>query len=116
MEALTEQQQYCPVSWMREWLACRARWAVGWTVDAGWLFCSREGRPLSSNTGTHMIKALAKATLGDDTGFSGHCLRIGGASRMYEAGYNAVDIQLVGGWTSDATVTRSCVTCGARDW
>ena len=74
-------------------------------ADEGFVFPvlagSLPGKILPLDAVSKMVKQLARQAGTSEEGFSGHCLRIGGATAMHAAGKTDTEIQVVGGWTSD---------------
>ena len=101
----------CPVATLREWLRRRELWLREIRMlradyaDEGFVFPvlagSLPGKILPLDAVSKMVKQLARQAGTSEEGFSGHCLRIGGATAMHAAGKTDTEIQVVGGWTSD---------------
>jgi integrase len=90
----------CPVALLERWLVVRPVLATrGAHADA--LFVTVAGRPLSRSAISSLV-ARAAAAAGLDGRFSGHSLRIGGATAAARAGASMATVKAVGGWSSDA--------------
>ena len=90
----------CPVTLLRRWLAVRfvlARRGAG--VDS--LFVTVTGTPLSRSAISSLVQRAAAAS-GLEGRFSGHSLRIGGATAAARAGASMATVKSIGGWSSDA--------------
>lgn len=112
MDAATNDKA-CPVRALQRWLGSRVLWAAAQQESRSGVFRdehfvfpalegARAGGQLSEDAVSKIVKELASRTCGSSEGFSGHCLRIGGATAMLLAGKSDSEIMLVGGWTSDA--------------
>ena len=90
----------CPVALLARWAAVRPALAArGLGTDA--LFVTVTGRPLSRPAISALVARAASST-GFDGKFSGHSMRIGGATAAVSAGASMATVKAVGGWSSDA--------------
>ena len=90
----------CPVALLRRWLTVRPVLAArGPGSDA--LFITRTGEPLSRSAISSLVSRAASAA-GYEGRFSGHSLRIGGATAAARGGASMALIKAVGAWTSPA--------------
>ena len=90
----------CPVALLRRWMAVRPALAArGPASDA--LFVTVTGRPLSQAAISSLV-ARAAAAVGLKGTFSGHSMRIGGATAAVGAGASITTVQAIGGWSSNA--------------
>ncbi len=89
----------CPVRLLQRWL--RVRRALATAESEEWLFVSDRGEKMTTTAVTTIVQRAA-ALAGLQGRFSGHSLRIGGASAAMGAGTSLATIQAVGGWSSDA--------------
>jgi integrase len=90
----------CPVVLLRRWLAVRS-FLVRGRSDGVQLFVTSRGKPLSTSSISSIV-ARAASRAGLDGRFSGHSLRIGGATAAMAAGASMAQIKAVGGWASEA--------------
>ena len=88
----------CPVRLLTAQI--EARKTAG-AVETDRVFVGVSGKDLSSSAVTSIIRDMAAAA-GFVGTFSGHSLRIGGASAAMEAGLTADQVKAVGGWKSEA--------------
>lgn len=84
----------CPVAALEAYLRLRGN-------RPGPLFCTRDGRALQSAHVGSVVAAVA-ARGGLQGRWTGHCLRIAGASWAAAAGASIAEVQAVGGWASEA--------------
>ena len=89
--------RHCPVKLSRELI--RRRKAEGAT-DSNLVFVSHSGTSLSSSAVTSIVRRVAELA-GVKGRFSGHSLRIGGASAALAGGLSVDQVKAVGGWKSD---------------
>ena len=89
----------CPVKLLQSLI--RARKAQGAT-DEDLLFIGAAGRPLTTSAVSSVIRRMAEAHGLDPKSFSGHSLRIGGASAALAGGLTVDQVKAVGGWKSAA--------------
>lgn len=87
----------CPVKLLRSLI--KARRAQGAT-DEDLLFIGASGRPLTTSAVTSVIRRMAEMHGLDPKSFSGHSLRIGGASAALAGGLTVDQVKAVGGWRS----------------
>ena len=88
----------CPVKLTREYLVWRA---IKGFAEKEQLFVSEKGGNMSTAGISSVVKKVAKAA-GLEGKYSGHSLRIGGASASLEGGLSKDQIKAVGGWKSEA--------------
>lgn len=86
----------CPVFLLHNYLRIRAKFP-----DSLPLFISKIGSPLSVSAVSSVVARMAQED-GLSGSFSGHSLRIGGASAAVEGGLSLEQIRAIGGWKSDA--------------
>ncbi len=90
----------CPVALLARWLAVRPALLVrGAQTEA--LFVTATGRPLSRPAISSLVARAASST-GFAGKFSGHSMRIGGATAAVSAGASMATVKAVGGWSSNA--------------
>ena len=93
----SDDSRLCPVQWTKEYI-----------LEAGLepedlLFGDANGLPLTSMTLTSLVRKVASYA-GLEGDFSGHSLRIGGATAAALGGVTISHIQAVGGWDSFAVL------------
>lgn len=108
VDSLPQSHTACPVRAMIAWLAARAvAFRMGGWTDTGFLFVRLDGQrgvaggAIPVDHVSKCVKAVARNAGLPVEGFSGHCLRIGGATAMMLAGRSDSEIMVVGGWTSE---------------
>jgi len=89
----------CPVKLVTSLV--KSRRAQG-AADGDRLFVGAAGRPLSTSAVTSVIRRMAELHGLDPKTFSGHSLRIGGASAALAGGLTEDQVKAVGGWKSAA--------------
>ena len=90
----------CPVALLHRWLAVRRIFADRGSGERT-VFVTVTGRPLSTSAFSSVV-ARAAAGAGLVGHFSGHSLRIGGATAAVHGGASMAQVKAVGGWSSDA--------------
>ena len=90
----------CPVALVSAFVTLRRRAGA---ADADLLFVSPLGKPISGSAVSSLVALLAKEA-GIDGSFTGHSLRIGGASAALAGGFSADEVKAIGAWKSDAVV------------
>lgn len=88
----------CPVKWLREWLA-----VYGGMGEAP-LFPSLESRDLMSSATVSSVVIFVAAKVGLVGRYTGHSLRIGGATAAMKGGMTMAMIRAIGGWESKAVL------------
>lgn len=89
--------KYCPVTLLRGYLVHRGN-------QQGPLFLTEKGAPLSVSAVSSVVARVAVGA-GLRGLYSGHSLRIGGASAALNGGLSVDQIKSIGGWKSDAVTT-----------
>ena len=90
------QSPTCPLSLLAAYLRVRPT-----TSHQAPLFLAKNGNRMSPGAISSVVKRIAKHQQLDGR-FSGHSLRIGGATAAMEAGLSLEQIQAIGGWKSQA--------------
>ena len=88
----------CPVALTQALIAIRRGQGA---LDADLLFSDAAGRPLSPSAVSSIVKNMVDHS-GIEGFFSGHSLRIGGASAALAAGFTVDEVMTLGAWKSDA--------------
>jgi integrase/recombinase XerD len=88
----------CPAALVRALIHMRRNQGA---QESDLMFSDVSGRPLSPSAVSSIVKSVADHA-GIEGNFSGHSLRIGGASAALAAGFTVDEVMALGAWKSDA--------------
>lgn len=92
----------CPVENLVRWMRMRRR-ELGRCGPEDYVFSTKKGNstPISYKIISDLVRGAARAA-GVEGNFSGHSLRIGGATEAMLAGFSELEIRIMGDWKSNA--------------